>query len=201
MKLYEFEDEQPKKILVDGGIIAFPTETVFGLGVRFDRKDSFDRLIKVKERPSTKPFTMMVGDVSWIYKYSFVDERQKRVIDSLLPGELTVILKKRPEIPSYVTLGGDTLGFRVPGYDRLRKFLLDVNIPLLVPSANKSGFPPAKSVEEIENVFGDEIDGVINGTTGDSIPSTVVLLTGEEPVVLRQGKITIEQINKAFYNK
>lgn len=77
MKLYEFEDEQPKKILVDGGIIAFPTETVFGLGVRFDRKDSFDRLIKVKERPSTKPFTMMIGDVSWIYKYSFVDERQK----------------------------------------------------------------------------------------------------------------------------
>ena len=174
MKLYEFEDEQPKKILVDGGIIAFPTETVFGLGVRFDRKDSFDRLIKVKERPSTKPFTMMVGDVSWIYKYSFADERQKRVIDSLLPGELTVILKKRPEIPPYVTLGGDTLGFRVPGYD---------------------------SVEEIENVFGDEIDGVINGTTGDSIPSTVVLLTGEKPVVLRQGKITIEQINKAFYNK
>ena len=91
MKLYEFEDEQPKKILVDGGIIAFPTETVFGLGVRFDRKDSFDRLIKVKERPSTKPFTMMVGDVSWIYKYSFVDERQKRVKNT----NVSVVLQYR----------------------------------------------------------------------------------------------------------
>lgn len=199
MNIYRFEDELPKKLLRDGGIIAFPTETVFGLGVRFDKKGSFERLIKVKERPETKPFTMMLGRKEQIFDLAYVDDRQRKVIERLLPGELTIILKKKSCIPDYVTLGGDTIGLRVPGHERLRSFLDEVGVPLLVPSANKSGEPPTKSVDEIIEVFKDEIDCVIDGTTGDSIPSTVVSLVGDKPVILRQGKITKQEIDEAFF--
>lgn len=199
MNIYRFDDELPKELLRNGGIIAFPTETVFGLGVRFDRKDSFERLIKVKERPEAKPFTIMLGRKEQIFDLAYVDDRQRKVIETLLPGELTIILKKKPCVPDYVTLGGDTIGLRVPGHERLRLFLDEVGVPLLVPSANKSGESPAKSVNEIIEVFKDKIDCVVDGTTGDSIPSTVVSLIGERPAILRQGKITKQEIDEVFF--
>lgn len=201
MKIYSFNDLEPVEILRSGGIVAFPTETVFGLGVKLGDESAFSRLIKVKRRPADKPFTVMLGDPSQIYDYAYVDKAQERVIKKLLPGELTVILKKRDSIPDYATLGGDTVGFRVPALKELREFLLRVNIPLLVPSANRSGEPPAKSVNEITEVFGDEIDGAIDGNGGDSIPSTVVSLIGEKPVVLRRGKVTEQEIDDCFYGR
>lgn len=201
MDIYGFDDDFPKRVLRDGGVIAFPTETVFGLGVRFDYKESFDRLIKIKERPADKPFTMMIGDKRMIYHLAHVDESQARVIERLLPGEITVILKRRLIIPDYVTLGGDTIGFRVPGLETLRRFLDDVGVPLLVPSANKSGKPPVKDMEELSKTFDGEIDCAIEGRTGDGTPSTVVSLVGDKPLILRQGKVTLEEIEKAFYDR
>lgn len=198
MKSYSFASDDAAAILRKGGLVAFPTETVFGIGCRYDSKASFDRLIKVKRRPATKPFTMMLWAPAEIAKYAYVTERQQRVIDAFMPGEITVILKKKENVPAYVTLNGPTIGFRVPAHEKLLPFLAKVGVPLLVPSANRSGDKPAASAQEVREAFGDDLDGVIDDKTGDSVPSTVVLLTGDKPVVLRQGKVTEAELDKVW---
>lgn len=198
MKIFKFDDEEPVEILKNGGLIAFPTETVYGIGVRFDNENSFCRLIKVKNRPGNKPFTMMIGDKNLIKKYAFISEKQEKIINKFLPGRITIILKKRETIPSYVSLGGDTIGFRVPDSEVLRGFLNRIGVPLLVPSANKSGLSPAKNIFELEKQFNDELDGVILGDIGDGVPSTVVSLIDDKIKVLRKGEISEGELNEVL---
>lgn len=198
MKLFSFDSAEAAKILRDGGLVAFPTETVFGIGCRFDNKASFDRLIKVKRRPATKPFTMMLWSKDEIDKYAYATPRQQKIIAAFLPGEITVILKKKDTVPGYVTLNGPTLGIRVPAHAKLQALLAKTGIPLLVPSANRSGEKPCSSAGEIQKVFGDDLDGVIDDKAGGGVPSTVVLLTGDEPKILRQGNVSAEAINKVW---
>ena len=185
-------------ILKRGGLVAFPTETVYGLGCRFDDCLAYDRLVSVKRRPADKPFTMMLADPSRIGEYALVDARQQRLIARFMPGEVTFILKRRNTIPDRVALGGPTIGIRVPAHPDLLERLRAGDVPLLVPSCNRSGEPPAPDADAIERIFHDEIDAVIDGPLGDSIPSTVVLLTGAEPKILRQGKVAAEAIMREW---
>lgn len=199
METYSFEDcTKAAEILREGGLVAFPTETVFGIGCRFDSREAFDRLVSVKRRPATKPFTMMLSDSSLISEYAYVTPRQQKLIDEFMPGEVTFIFKRKKSIPDFVTLGGDTIGIRVPAHRGLLNLLSQVGVPLLVPSANRSGEAPCADSDEVKRIFKDELDGVIEGRAEGSIPSTVVLLTGEEPVVLRQGKVSSESIIEAW---
>ena len=170
-------------ILKRGGLVAFPTETVYGLGCRFDDCLVYDRLVSVKRRPADKPFTMMLADPSRIGEYALVDARQQRLIARFMPGEVTFILKRRNTIPDRVALGGPTIGIRVPAHPDLLELLRAVDVPLLVPSCNRSGEPPAPDAD---------------APLGDSIPSTVVLLTGAEPKILRQGKVAAEAIMREW---
>lgn len=195
MHRFTFDDCQKAAfILQEGGIVAFPTETVYGLACRFDSKTAFERLNAVKKRPADKPYTMMLADPNRISEYAHVSKKQQKLISAFMPGEVTFIFKKKASVPDFVTLEGETIGVRVPGHEQLRQFLAKVGVPLLVPSANKSGEAPCKNYAEIERIFGDAIDGAIDGEVGDGVPSTVVLLTGDEPKVLRQGKVTAGQI-------
>lgn len=199
MKQFTFDDvEEVAEILTGGGLVAFPTETVYGIGCRFDRKESFDRLVKVKRRPADKPFTMMLGEVAKIGEYAYVTPKQQKLIEKFMPGEVTFIFKRKDTVPDFAALNGPTIGIRIPAHPGLLKLLRTVDIPLLVPSANRSGEKPCSSAEEVNRVFGDELDGVIAAPTGDAIPSTVVLLTGADPVVLRAGKVTREEIEKVW---
>lgn len=199
MEELSFDDlKRIKEIILADGIVAFPTETVFGMGVRFDHKASFDKLIKVKRRPEGKPFSMMLSDPKKIGEYACVTKRQQAVIDAFMPGEITVILKKKPIIPDYVTLNGPTIGIRIPAYPKLLKMLSYINIPLLVPSCNRSGEKPCADADQVQAIFQGEIQGVVKDKVGDSVPSTVVLLTSQEPKVLRQGKISAAEIMKVW---
>lgn len=186
--------EKLKEIILSNGVIAFPTETVFGLGVRFDSLEAYDKLVKVKERPENKPFTMMLGNVESIPSYAYINDKQKKIIDEFMPGEITVILKKKEIIPDYVTHGDNTIGIRVPLFLKLQKMLNYINVPLLVPSCNKSGMIPCRNYQEVIEVFNNGIDGVVCEEAMNSLPSTVVDLTSEFPKVLRKGKISEEEI-------
>lgn len=195
------DDAIAAKALMDGKLIAFPTETVFGIGCRYDSKAAFDDLIRVKRRPATKPFTMMLGDPASIAEYAEVNARQQRIIDAFMPGEITVILKKKPIVPDYVTLNGPTIGIRIPAHQGLLGLLKACPEPLLVPSCNRSGETPCSDVDQIQSIFHDDLYGVFDGKKGDSVPSTVVLLTGDEPKILRQGKITADAILSVWNRK
>ncbi len=186
---------QAKEALFNHGVVAFPTETVMGLGVLFDDFAAYNKLNKVKERPEDKPYTMMVKDIEQIEKYAIIDECTRRVIQEFMPGSLTVLLRVREgTVPSYVTHGTNVIGMRIPTNIEAIKLLEVVGKPLLVPSANKSGHSPALTSKEVIEIFGKEIDYVMSGKAQNGQPSTIVDLTKETPKVVRVGPIKEEDI-------
>ncbi len=196
------EAASASEALRKGGVVAFPTETVMGLGVVYNDRRAYDRLNKVKERPEDKPYTLMVKNVEEIAKYAVIDEATQRVIDSFMPGSLTILVKvKKNSVPSYVTHNTDIIGIRVPTNIEARILLDMASIPLLVPSANKSGSKPALNSDEVKQIFGQELDFVMSGKAKGEVPSTIVDLTKESPKVVRPGPITEEDIVKVWNNK
>ena len=163
-------------ILNKGGLIAFPTETVFGFGVVFDNEQSYKRLIEVKRRPPEKPFTLMLSSSEEIEKYAFVDERAKKLIVKYMPGQFTIILKAKNNLPSYCMSQEGNVGIRISGDKMVRDLIKKVGKPLLVPSANKSGEAPLTTSNDVSKIFKDEIDAVIEGESASNVPSTIVLL-------------------------
>ncbi len=183
------------QILKNGGLVAFPTETVFGLGVVFDNPDSYKRLIEVKRRPPEKPFTLMLSNPKDIEKYAHVDEKAKALIEAFVPGQITLILRAKDGLPSYVVSKDGFVGVRIPD-NRLIQDLIDrVGKPLLVPSANKSGEIPATSDNEVAMVFESEIDAVIEGKSVSNVPSTIARIDNDVEII-REGLIKKEDIDK-----
>ena len=184
-------------ILKDGGLIAFPTETVFGFGVIYDNKDSYNRLIKVKRRPPEKPFTLMLSDLDQINDFAFVDERAKKLIIKFMPGQFTIILKAKDTLPDYCVSKEGNVGIRIPDSNLIRELIRKVSKPLLVPSANKSGEKPLTNSNDVVSIFADEIDAVISGKSISNIPSTIVMV-GEDVKIIREGQIKNEDVLKAL---
>ena len=187
-----------KTALDNSKVIAFPTETVMGLGVYFDDFEAYQLLNEIKRRPEDKPYTLMLGDVSTISEYAYLDETAEKVIDAFMPGEITVLLKAKESIPSYVTHGTGVIGVRVPNCDVLREFLCYIRKPLLVPSANRSGEKPAMSSSEVKKIFGNELGYVFDGQASGGVPSTLVDLTGKEVKIYREGNISLASILKVI---
>ena len=196
-KLSKRQLSEAAEILSNGGLIAFPTETVFGFGVIFDNKESYRRLIQVKRRPPEKPFTLMLSSVDDIEKYAYVDERAAKLINKYMPGQFTIILKAKENLPSYCISKEGNVGIRISGDKMVRDLIGEVGKPLLVPSANKSGEPPLTKSEDVIKIFEKEIDAVIEGESTSNIPSTIVLLN-ENVNVIREGVITKEEIFKTL---
>lgn len=200
-KTYSLQEQAQiaKEKLMNHGVVAFPTETVMGLGVLFNDKEAYEKLNQIKRRPEDKPYTLMVKNKEEIYKYGCVNERIERVIDTFIPGSLTILIPlKDGSVPEYVTHGTHILGIRVPENKESLAVLEAVNQPLLVPSANRSGEAPALTSDEVKNIFGNEINFVVDGSAQKSQPSTIVDLTGETPKVVRKGPISEEEILKVW---
>lgn len=192
------EIELIKKALENHGVIAFPTETVMGLGVFYDDFEAYNKLNKVKNRPEDKPYTMMLGDTKNIAKYAYVDDRANKIIDAFMPGSITVLLKAKANVPGYVTHNTGIIGIRVPSLEDIQDMLNKVGKPLLVPSANKSGEKPAFNSEEVKNIFEDELDYIVEGKCIGGVPSTLVDLTNDNIKILREGPISLDMILKAL---
>lgn len=184
-----------KKALENHGVIAFPTETVMGLAVYFDDYDAYCKLNKVKQRPEDKPYTMMVKSPLEISKYAIVDERAQKIINAFMPGPITLLLPVKKGLPQWVTHGGPTIGIRMPANEIGLALLKMVDKPILVPSANKSGEKPAINSEEVKEIFQNELDFIIEGEANLDKPSTIIDLTKDEIKVVRQGPISLEEIN------
>ena len=175
-------------------VIAFPTETVFGLGVFYDDREAYELLNKVKNRREDKPYTMMIDDVSKISNYAYLDKKYLPIINKYMPGSLTILLRAKDNVPDYVTHGTGVIGIRIPSNNEALQLLSFVNKPLLVPSANKADQKPALSASEVKEIFKDEIQVIIPGEISSGLPSTIVDLTGPQIKLIRQGAITFEEI-------
>ena len=177
-------------------IIAFPTETVFGLGVFYDDQDAYELLNQVKRRKEDKPYTMMLSKVEDIDKYALLDNKYKSIIEKYMPGSLTILVRSKENVPGYVTHDTGIIGIRIPSNKEALELLNYVKKPLLVPSANRADQPPACASEEVVAIFGDEIKVVVPGQIQSGEPSTIVDLTGSEIKLVRKGPIPFEELNQ-----
>ena len=187
-----------KYVLDNSRVIAFPTETVMGLGVYYNDFNAYQLLNKIKCRPEDKPYTMMLFSKDEIEKYAYVDERAKKVIDAFIPGEITVLLRSKDTVPGYVTHNSGVIGVRVPNLANLLDFLRFIDTPLLVPSANKSGEKPAMNSDEVKRIFNNEVGYVFKGEAKGGVPSTLVDLTQKEVKIYREGNISLSDILKVI---
>ncbi len=184
--------EEPARILRGGGVVAFPTETVYGLGVVASLPSAVLRLTELKRRPDGKPYSYHLSHVSQVKEVAGnLPFQAQKLIDRYFPGPLTLV------VPAGKDSGQEYVGLRVPANDIARKLIELVGSPLLVPSANPSGAPPAISAQEVLHYFGDEIDAVVDGGTCClKQASTVVKVTEAGYQVLREGIITRDMVHQ-----
>ena len=187
-----------KDILLKGGVVAFPTETVMGLGVVYNDFNAYLRLNIIKRRREDKPYTLMVKNIDEIDKYAMVNDKALKVIKAFMPGSITILLPSKDNVPTYVTHNTGVIGVRVPTNKEAIELLNTVDVPLLVPSANKAGEKPALNNEEVKSIFNDEIDLIIQGSSKGELPSTIIDLSHDDIRLLREGPISFIDIKKVY---
>lgn len=190
------------RILSTGGLVAFPTETVYGLGANAYDDNAVQNIFKAKGRPSDNPLIVHFADVGDIKDAVLeINEKAKLLFDTFSPGPLTVILKKSEKISKTVTAGLDTVAVRIPSNPIAQALIKASGVPIAAPSANLSGKPsPTTSKHVIDDMCG-RIDAIIDGGNCEAgVESTVIDLSGEIPVILRPGGITYEQICSVLPN-
>lgn len=179
-----------------GKVLAFPTDTVYGLGVRYDNLEALKRLKKAKFRPDTKPIPMMVSSLAQIEEVAYVNKTAKKLICQFMPGAFTIVLKKKESVPSYVSNGLETIAIRMPNDPFVLSIMENIKVPMLVTSANLSAKHSCTTAKEVLEQLEGRIDGIVMGESGSSVASTIVDATGEEIKILREGNITEASIRK-----
>ena len=181
------------EVLQRGGVILCPTDTLYGLGVDALSSAAVDVLYKIKGREEGKPIHCMVSDLNMAERYAQFDFRARTIAKEFLPGPLTIILKKHPTFDTGITRDITTIGIRIPNADFCLEIEKMFRKPVTTTSANLSGKPCERTIEQILLQLGDaarEIDLVIDaGELPESLPSTVVDLSDEDPIILREGVI------------
>ena len=187
-------------LLREGKLVAFPTETVYGLGGSGWMEEAASRIYEAKGRPSDNPLILHIGSMEMIDEItSCVPGPAKKAMDAFWPGPLTVILPKSDKVPYRVTGGLDSVAVRMPSHPAALALLRETGVPVAAPSANTSGRPsPTKAEHVVEDLDG-KIPMVLDGGKVEvGVESTIVDFTGEVPVILRPGKITKDELEKTL---
>lgn len=184
------------QIIKDGGLVAFPTETVYGLGADAWNTDAIHKIFRVKGRPSDNPLIVHISDKEMIHSFTdSVSKKAELLMDQFWPGPLTLIFKKRPEVLDRITAGLDSVAIRMPNHEMALKFIEQTG-PLVAPSANLSGRPSPTKPEHVKSDFGDTIPILNGGSCEIGIESTVLDVRGEVFEIYRPGYVTPSEIGK-----
>lgn len=180
-------------VLAARGLVAFPTETYYGLGADAREPDAVRRIFEVKERPESKPLLVLVDSVSMAESLAEeIPSRARALIERHWPGALTLVFRARPTLPSEVTAGTGTVGVRMPGHPVAIALVRAFAGPVTAPSANRSGDPPPTNAGQVLAAFEGRIELVLDGgETAGGPPSTVVDVTVDPPRVLRAGAVKL----------
>ena len=185
------------EILKNDQVISVPTDTVYGVCAIMNSKKAYDNLVKIKNRPITKAFPIMCLDENQIKSIAIVNEKAEKLIQRFMPGPITLILEKRPEVPKYVSNGKTTIAVRMATSEAIEELIRKVESPIFMSSANKSGESTCTCLDEIEKKC-PSLSGIMEGKIMFGKASTIVDCVSEEIKILREGPITIEQIRKVF---
>lgn len=180
-----------------GELVAFPTETVYGLGANALNEAAVRAIFAAKGRPTDNPLIVHITELAQAETFARVTEQARRLFEAFAPGPLTVIMPKTGEIPAVVTAGLDSIAVRIPRGTVTREFLRFAGVPVAAPSANRSGKPSPTDADSVLLDMDGRIWGVLDGGPCQvGIESTIVDVTGELPVILRPGGITLEQVQQ-----
>ena len=183
-------------ILSENQVLAFPTETVYGLGGNAFSKEVADRIYLIKQRPRNKPFPLLIT-LKWLKKLClWNDSRIDDLIEAFWPGPLTLILNSNPDLPKHLKNNSGTLAVRFSSSAVVQRLIELGEYPLIGTSANRSGFPACKSADEVANQLKDDVDIVIDGyNRSENLASTIVHCLTEPFKILRQGAISLKELN------
>jgi len=189
--------EKTGELIKQGKIVVFPTETVYGIGTNGLDGQAVKKLYEVKQRPLNKPISLLVSNMEMVNKIARdITETEYKIMEKFFPGPLTIILKKKNIVPDIVTAGQDTVGVRMPSGEIARKLVEIAGVPIATPSANITGEPSGTNLQEIKKQFEGKVDLFIDGGISElGLASTIVQVVDGKPVILRQGSITLEEIN------
>ncbi len=183
------------EILRMGGLVALPTETVYGLCCDAFNEEAVKRLYEVKRRPRNKPLIVGVGRVEEIYEIAHVNETAERLIREFFPGSLTLLLHNK-KIPSVVTAGSEKVAIRMPAHEIPLRISRELGRPIVVPSANISGRPSPTKAEHVLSDFGEKIDAILVGRCNIGIESTILDVTVSPARLIRPGAVSTEELRK-----
>lgn len=192
--------ERAAEFLRQGELVAIPTETVYGLAANALDEKAVANIFKAKGRPQDNPLIVHVASADWLPKYaSEIPEKAKRLMEAFWPGPLTIILKKTDLIPSIVSAGLDTAGFRCPSHPVAHALIEAAGVPLAAPSANISGQPSTTKASYVAEDLDGKVAAVVDGgDCGVGVESTVLTLCTERPRILRPGGVTPEQLREVI---
>lgn len=207
MKEIKVDPDNPGKDIVitaaqavkEGKIVAFPTDTIYGLGVDISSESALNKVFKAKKRQRNKPLTVFIADIGRLKKIAFVTSRTAELLaKKFWPGALTLILPARENLPDAVTRAG-TVGVRLPASPLLREIVRQAGTLLATTSANMAGSPSPTGADTVREELGDSIDVLLDGgPSRSSMASTVIDATQEPIKVIRLGSITVGSIEKAL---
>lgn len=187
------------EVIKNGGIVAFPTETVYGLGANALDKKAIDRIFKVKKRAKNDPIIVHVASINQCKKICYFNVIAKKLAEKFWPGPLTLVLKKKKCVPENVTAGLQTIAVRMPSNEIALNLIKLSNVPIGAPSANLFGKPSATTAKHVIEDFYGKIDIIIDsGKTRIGVESTVVDARKKPLTILRPGGLTKERIKKVI---
>lgn len=188
------------KIIKEGGLIAFPTETVYGLGADGLNPEAVKKIFLAKGRPADNPLILHIANMKDVfYLAAIVPLKAQVLMERFWPGPLTLILPKSKFIPGEITADLDTVAIRMPQHPVALALIKESGVPLAAPSANLSGYPSPTEATHVWHDLSGRIDGILDaGATGLGLESTVLDISGEVPVILRPGGVTKEELEEVI---
>ena len=190
-----------EEVLRSGKIAIVPTDTEYGIVGDARNQIAIEKMFAIKKRPQEKVFPVFVKSISEARKYAYISDAKARFLASIWPGPITVVFQHKEKLPLILTGWLNNLGLRVPKHLFLLELLSRLEMPLAQTSANISEKPPAKNIEDIKDYFENsdvQPDLVIDGGELSGRASTVIDFTGNEPIVLRTGLVSKEELDRTF---
>ncbi len=193
---YDFCLSLASKYLEQGKLVCFPTETFYALGGKYDNEDALLRIIRLKGRPSSKVFSLIIGNKSHLnFLVADTTPLEKSIIDNVWPSAVTLVIRASKGLLPHVVDKRGTVAVRMPAQSFALDLAKRLEFPITATSTNPSGMPPARSAEEVRKYFPEGIDLLIRGHECTAyLPSTIIEVKGERIRVIREGVVTLSEI-------